>query len=130
VSGYSFTVSEQGNRAFQQTNYHVINIYVAVVSEGNIPIGGLKVIGDHVPSGLHAESGLSDWYWSVVNCLDCDYVKQGNLKFEPGTFADGVWNIYLADPSGKPLSPVAPLNYSADPTQWVWDFIIFKRNSG
>lgn len=127
--GFPFTVAERGNREFQRTNYHVITIYVAAVSAGNIPIGGLKVIGDHVPSGMHVESGLSDWNWSAVNCLDCDYVKQGNVKFEPGTFADGVWNIYLADESGTQLSSAVPLSYSADPAQWVWDFVVFKKDS-
>jgi hypothetical protein len=126
---YPFTMVEQGNREFQRTNYHVITIYVAAVSAGNVPIGGLKIVGDHMPSGMHAESGPSDWNWSAVNCLECDYVKQGNLKFEPGTFADGVWNIYLADQNGAPLSEVFPLTYSADPAQWVWDFLIFRRNS-
>jgi hypothetical protein len=128
-SAYPFIVTEQGNREFQRTNYHVITIYAAAVSAGNVPIGGLKLVGDHVPSGMHAESGLSDWHWSVVNCLDCDYVKQGNLKFEPGTFADGVWNIYLADQNGAPVSPIVPLPYSADPSQWVWDFILFRKSS-
>ena len=123
-------VAEQGNREFQKTTYHAITIYVAAVSEGNIPIGGLKVVGDHVPSGQHAESGPSDWAWSVANCLDCDYIKQGNLKFEPGPFSDGVWNIYLADQSGAPLSPVVSLAYSTNPEQWVWDFIIFRKKSG
>ncbi|HXV42453.1 MAG TPA: hypothetical protein VEC96_05290 [Anaerolineae bacterium] len=127
--GFPFIAAEQGNREFQHTNYHVITIYVAAVSAGNIPIGGLKVIGDHVPSGMHAESGLSDWNWSAINCLDCDYIKQGNVKFEPGTFSDGIWNIYLADQNGTPLSAPVSLSYSADPAQWVWDFIIFKRNS-
>lgn len=126
---FPFTMAEQGNREFQRTNYHVITIYVAAVSAGNIPIGGIKVVGDHVPSGRHAESGPSDWNWSAVNCLDCDYVKQGNVKFEPGTFEDGVWNIYLADQSGTPLSPVVPLSYSADPEKWVWDFVLFRKNS-
>ncbi len=126
---FPFTMAEQGNREFQRTNYHVITIYVAVVSAGNIPIGGIKVVGDHIPSGRHAESGPSDWNWSVVNCLDCDYIKQGNVKFEPGTFEDGVWNIHLADQSGTPLSPVVPLSYSADPQKWVWDFVIFRKNS-
>lgn len=127
---FPFEVAEQGNRAFQKTNYHAIIIYVAVVSEGNIPLGGYKVVGDQVPSGQHAESSLSDWNWSVVNCLDCDYIKQGNLKFEPGPFSDGAWNIYLTDQSGVPLSPVVSLTYAADPEQWVWDFVIFKRRSG
>ncbi len=127
---FPFAVVEQGNRMFQKTNYHVVTIYVAVVSEGNIPIGGYKVIGDHVPSGQHVESGLSTWNWDVVNCLDCDYVKQGNLKLEPGPFSDGVWNIYLADENGTPLSETVSLAYSTDPEQWVWDFVIFRRKSG
>ncbi|MBN1217764.1 MAG: hypothetical protein JXM69_02455 [Anaerolineae bacterium] len=124
---FPFMVGEQGNRMFQKTTYHVINIYAAAVTADNVPIGGLKLVGDHVPSGAHAESGPSVWDWSVVNCLDCDYIKQGNLKFEPGSFTDGTWNVYLANQDGAQLSPVVPLNYSADPEQWVWDFIIFKK---
>ncbi len=127
---FPFAVAEQGNRLFQKTNYHVVTIYVAVVSEGNIPLGGYKVVGDQVPSGQHVESDLSTWDWSVVNCLDCDYVKQGNVKLEPGPFTDGVWNIYLADPNGTPLSDVVSLSYSTDPEQWVWDFVIFRKKSG
>ena len=124
---YPFRMSEMGNRAFQQTNYHVITMYIAVTTDNNVPVGGLKVVGDHVPSGMHSESGLSDWSWSVVNCLDCDYIKFGNLKFEPGTFSDGTWNIYVADAQGTPLSEVVPLSYAADSNQWVWDFIIFRK---
>jgi hypothetical protein len=127
--GFPFVLSEQGNREFQKTNYHGITIYVAIVSEGNIPIGGMKVVGDH-SSGLHTESALSDWFWSVTNCLDCDYVKFGNVKFEPGTFSDGVWSIYVADAQGNPLSAAVPLPYSSDPNQWVWDFVIFKKVGG
>ena len=127
---FPFAMVEQGNRLFQKTNYHVITVYVAVVNEGNIPLGGYKVVGDHVPSGQHVESAESAWEWNVVNCLDCDYVKQGNLKFEPGPFTDGVWNIYLADPGGTPLSETVSLSYATDPEQWVWDFVIFRRKSG
>jgi len=124
---FQFMVAEQGNRMFQSTSYHVITIYVAVVSSGNIPMGGYKVVGDHSPSGQHAESGLSTWDWGVTNCLECDYVKQGNLKFEPGSFTDGVWNIYLTDANGARMSETVALPYSSDPEQWVWDFIIFKQ---
>jgi hypothetical protein len=126
---FPFVVVEQGNREFQRTNYHGITIYVAIVSEGNVPIGGYKVVGDH-SSGLHIESALSDWFWSVTNCLDCDYVKFGNVKFEPGTFSDGVWHIYIADPQGNPVSAPVPLAYSSDPNQWVWDFILFRKVGG
>lgn len=124
---FRFNVKEQGNRTFQKTNYHAITIYVAIVTSGNVPIGGLKVVGDH-SSGIHVESAPSDWHWSATNCLDCDYIKFANVKFEPGTFSDGVWNIYVADSAGTKLSPVVPLSYSADPEQWVWDFIIFSES--
>jgi hypothetical protein len=50
------------------------------------------------------------------------------VKFEPGTFTDGTWNIYVADEGGTQLSPVVPLGYSENPDDWVWDFIIFRRN--
>jgi hypothetical protein len=124
---FPFQVSEQGNRMFQGTSYHVINIYVAIVSQDNIPLGGYKVVADHVPSGAHVESGLSTWDWSVTNCLDCDYIKFGNVKIEPGTFSDGTWSIYVADESGTQLSQPVPLSYASDPAQWVWDFIIFRK---
>ena len=126
---YPFIVAEQGNRTFQKTTYHIITVYIAVVSEGNIPLGGYKVIADH-STGAHLESGLSDWNWSAANCLDCGYIKQGNLKMDLGPFSDGVWSLYLADPDGTPLSAAVPFTYSADPNQWVWDFVIFRRKSG
>jgi hypothetical protein len=97
------------------------------VDQGNTPIGGLKIIGNHTPSGQRAESPASDWNYSKVNCLGCSYVKQGNIKFEPGPFIDGTWSIYLADGGGTQISPTVSLSYAADPNQWVWDFIIFKK---
>jgi hypothetical protein len=123
-------VAEQGNRMFQKTTYHVLTIYVAITTFDNVPIGGLKIVGDHIPSGKHLESAPSDWNWSVNNCLTCDYVKFGNVKYEPGTFSDGIWNIHVADQSGQQLSPIVPLAYSSDPEQWVWDFIIFRKLPG
>lgn len=124
---YPFRMVEQGNREFQKTNYHIITIYAAIVDANNVPIGGLKLVGDHTPSGRHVESPPSDWRWSAANCLDCDYVKQGNLKFEPGPFEDGTWNIYLADSNGTQLSEMIPLSYSSNPEQWVWDFFILQK---
>lgn len=124
---FPFRVTEQGNRMFQKTSYHGITVYVAIVSAGNVPIGGLKIVGDEVPSGAHAESALSTWDWSATNCLDCDYVKFANVKFEPGTFNDGTWSIYVADQAGNQLSEAVPLTYSSDPSQWVWDFVIFQK---
>jgi hypothetical protein len=121
-------VTEQGNRGLQGTTYHVITVYIAVVSEGNIPMGGYKVIADN-GLGEHLESRLSDWNWSVANCLDCGYIKQGNLKIDLGPAADITWQLYLADPNGTQLSEPTSFTYSSDPEQWVWDFVIFKQRS-
>jgi hypothetical protein len=118
---------EQGLRDIQTTNYHVISIYVAAVDPGNVPIGGLKMVGDHTPSGRHVESPPSDWNWSVANCLNCSYVKQGNIKFEPGPQEDGTWNVYLADGNGTQVSATISLSYSSDPNQWVYDFLLFRK---
>ena len=123
---FQFRVVEQGNREFQHTTYHIITIYVALIDAGNVPVGGLKMVGDHTPSGRHMESALSDWSWSVANCLGCDYIKQGNLKFEPGPFEDGTWEIYVADSGGTQLSQKIPLSFSSSPDTWVWDFFIFQ----
>jgi tetratricopeptide (TPR) repeat protein len=126
---FPFAVVEQGNREFQKTTDPIITIIVAVVTGNNTPIGGLKIIGDHAPSGKHLESAVSSWQYDVVNDVVNGlegYIKQGNVKFEPGVFEDGTWNIYLADENGTQLSPVVSLSYSAAPEQRVWDFIIFK----
>lgn len=124
---FPFRLVEQGNREFQKTNYHLITIYAAIVDPNNVPIGGLKLVGDHTPSGRHVESPQSDWRWSVANCLGCSYIKQGNLKFEPGPFEDGTWNIYVADSNGTQLSPKISLSYSSNSDQWVWDFLLLQR---
>ena len=124
---YAFRIVEQGNREFQKTNHHVITIYAAIVDPNNVPIGGFKLVGDHTPSGRHVESPESDWRWSTANCLNCDYIKQGNLKFEPGPFEDGTWNVYLADSNGTQLSEIIPYSYSSSPETWVWDFIILQK---
>ncbi len=123
---FPFVVAEQGNREFQKTNYNAIVVFVAALDQNNTPIGGLKIVGNHT-SGQHAESPPSDWSYSKLNCLSCSYIKQGNIKFEPGVFLDGTWNIYLADGGGNQISPTVSLSYSPDPQQWVWDFIIFKK---
>ncbi len=124
---FPFAIAEQGNREFQKTTYNGVTVYAAIVDQNNTPLGGIKIVGDHTPTGMHTESPLSTWNYSTANCLNCGYVKQGNVKFEPGPFIDGTWNIYLADEGGTTLSPVVPLSYSTAPEQWVWDFIIFKK---
>lgn len=123
---FPFMIAEQGDRTIQGTNYNAITIYVAAVDQNNTPIGDLKIVGNH-SSGLHAESAPTTWNYSTANCLNCNYVKMGNVKFEPGPFIDGTWTVFLADNGGTQLSPAVPLSYGAAPEQWAWDFIIFKK---
>jgi hypothetical protein len=120
-------VAEQGDRSIQGTTYNAITIYAAVLDQSNTPIGDLKIVGEQTPSGMRAESPLTTWNYSTANCLNCNYVKQGNVKFEPGPFIDGTWTIYVADQAGTQLSPKVPLSYGSSSEQWVWDFIIFKK---
>lgn len=122
---YQFAVTEQGNRMFQKTNYHMITVYVAILDASGNPIGDLRVMGRH-SDGRTIESPKSTWDWSVANALE-GYVKQGNVKFEPGPQEDGIWSLYVADGAGTQLSPTVDLSYSSDPSTWVWDFIIFKK---
>lgn len=124
---FPFTVQEQGNRMFQGTNYHLVTVYIAVTDIANNPVGGYRIIGEHSPTGRRVESPPTTWDWSVANCLDCDYIKQGNVKFEPGPFEDGIWNLYVVDGGGSRVSETVPLSYSSDPSTWVWDFIIFRK---
>jgi hypothetical protein len=120
-------VAEQGNREFQRTSNNGIVVFVAAVDQNNTPIGGMKIVGISSATGERKESAPSSWSYDAVNCLDCSYVKQGNVKFEPGAFYDTTWNIYLADGGGTQVSPAVPLSYSSSPDTWVWDFIIFKQ---
>lgn len=124
---FPFAVVEQGVRDFQKTSNTTIVVFVAAVDPNNTPIGGLKVVGVNASTGEQKESAPTSWQYDAVNCLDCGYVKQGNVKFEPGPFTDVTWNIYLADGGGTQLSPMVPLSYSSSPETWVWDFIIFKK---
>ncbi len=123
---FPFSVVEQGNRMFQGTSYHVITVYIAIVSPGNVPIGGYRIVANSTAGG-YIESSESDWHWSVANCLDCGYIKQGNLKLELGTYEDVTWNLTLVDSNGSPVSDIYPLSYSSNPDQWTWDFVLFRQ---
>ena len=98
---------------------------VALTDGNNTPIGGLYVMGEH-SSGKTYKSPASSWQYDALNGLE-GYIKQGNIKFEPGVFEDGTWNVYVVDSNGTQLSDKIPLSYSSDPNQWVWDFIWWKK---
>jgi hypothetical protein len=116
-----FKVKEQGIREFQKTNATFISNIILISDANGTPLGGYYVVGEH-SSGRTYRSAESNWEYSALNGLE-GYIKQGNVKFEPGGFEDGTWQIYVVDSNGTQLSDKVALSYSSDPSQWVWDFI-------
>ena len=111
---------------FTHTNNTAIVVFVTVTDANNTPLGGYRVVGDSTVDVPQVVSPESCWSW-CTHTGQGGYAKVANLKFEPGPFIDGAWNIYLADSSGNRVSPVVSLTYSTDPSQWVWDFVSFVQ---
>jgi hypothetical protein len=128
VPDYPFRVAEQNDPTWTSTTNPAIIVFVSVVDSSNTPLGGYRVVGDsaQIEFNNHVESGESCWDW-CAHTGEGGYAKAANLKFEPGAFIDGAWNVYLVDGGGTQVSPVVTLNYSTDPNAWRWDFIAFER---
>ncbi len=114
---YPFKVVE-GPAYFQTTNSWLV-ILIAATDGNNVPIGNLKVVGDHSPSGLHHESGET--------CFDfCKYsglagtVKWGNVSFEPPRYETGVWNLYLVDGAGNQVSDLISVGVDFNSPGWYF----------
>jgi hypothetical protein len=120
-----FKVKEQGNREFQKTSASFMSNIMLLTDGNGTPLGGYYVMGEH-SSGRTYRSPESAWQYNALNGLE-GYIKQGNVKFEPGGFEDGTWYVYVADSSGKQLSDKIALSYSSDPSTWVWDFIWWSQ---
>jgi hypothetical protein len=121
-----FKVQEQGNRLFQKTTNHSVYIIAAITDQNKTPLGGFYVMAEH-SSGKTYKSPASSWQYDAINGFEGGYIKQGNLKVEPGVFEDGTWSIYIVDSNGTQLSEKVPFSYSSDPNQWVWDFIWWSK---
>lgn len=128
VPDYPFVIAEQMDRTFSHTTNNFIFVCVAIVDANNTPLYGYKVVGDspNVEFGSHVESAPSCADWCATTGQS-GLVKACNVKFEPGPFIDGVWNIRVVDGGGSQVSPTVSLPYSTDPNQWAWDFIVFKH---
>jgi len=119
-------VQEQSNRAYTHTNNPYIYLLVEILDQSKTPLGGFRVVGDS-SDGKHwisEESCYGQWCKTTGSG---GYAKVGNVSFEPGPFFDGTWSVYLADKAGQQVSPVVTLPYSSDPSQWVWDHILFMQ---
>ena len=124
---YPFAVIEISSPEFTHTTNPMIVVYVAITDQNNTPLGGYRVVGDSAqsPYQSHVESPPSCYNWCATSGRG-GYIKAANVKFEPGPFIDGTWNIYLVDGAGQQVSPVVPLTYSTDPNAWRWDFVAFR----
>jgi len=100
-------------------------MYIALTDGSNIPIGGLKVVGDHTPSGVHWESGLSCFDFCKRNGLQ-GTVKSANVTFEPPQYDTGVWNLYVVDGGGAQVSSVIPVTVDFNAPGWF--FMLLRRS--
>lgn len=99
--------------------------YIAIVNDQEIPIGGLKAVGDFAPGGAHYESPLSNWFFDGQTAPGA-VTKESSVKFEPpGAVESGTWFIHLEDEGGTRLS--ADTTVSTDPNNVEWFYIKFKQ---
>ncbi len=99
-------------------------MYIAVTSANNVPIGGMKIIGDHSPSGMHVESPATCFNWCAPTAPGGD-AKVGNVKFEPPAYIAGTWTLKLVDGGGALAA--APVTVGVDPANPQWYFLLFRQ---
>jgi len=119
---YPYKVAE-GPIGFPTTN-HWLTIYIGITTGNNVPVGGLKVVGDHAPSGEHWVSGESCFDFCKVNGLK-GTLKFGNVTFEPPRYETGVWNLYVIDGGGAQVSNVIPVQVDASSPGWF--FVLLRQ---
>ena len=99
-------------------------MFVGLTTSDNVPIGGLKVVGDHSPSGIQHISDESCFDFCKVSGIEGS-VKFGNVTFEPPFYETGVWNIYVIDGGGARVSNTIPVNIDSNSKSWY--FILLRR---
>ena len=119
---YPFKVAE-GPIGFP-TNNPILVMYIALTDGSNVPVGGLKVVGDHAPSGDHWVSAASCFDFCKVNGLE-GTLKFGNVTFEPPRYETGVWNLYVIDGGGNQVSNVVPIQVDFNSPGWF--FVMLRR---
>lgn len=120
---YPFKISE-GPVGFPTTN-PILVMYIALTDGGNVPVGGLKVVGDHTPTGDHWVSAPSCFDFCKSNGIE-GTIKVGNVTFEPPRYETGVWNLYVVDGAGKQVSNVIPVTVDFNSPNWF--FMILRRS--
>ncbi len=95
------------------------------MTEQEIPIGGVKVVGHFEPGGYYHESPLSKWFLEGYSAPG-EVIKSGSVKFEPpGGILKGAWLLHLEDEWGTRLSPDVPIE--TDPDNKEWFFVKFRE---
>ncbi len=99
--------------------------YIMIVNADDIPIGGVKAVGDFDPGGAHHESSLSKWFFEGYSAPG-PVLKTSSVKFEPpGSIQMGTWFIHLESEQGARLSE--DVSIVTDPAKPAWFFIAFKQ---
>ncbi len=106
------------------TSNPILVMYIALTDANNTPIGGLKVVGDHTPTGDHWVSGESCFDFCKVNGLE-GTLKFGNVTFEPPRYETGVWNLYVVDGAGNQVSNVIPVTVDFNAPGWF--FLMLRK---
>ena len=107
------------------TTNHFLVGYIAIVNHQEIPLGGIKAVGNFVPGGAYFESPLSQWHFEGYTAPNYA-LKTGSVKFEPpGGFHEGTWSIHLEDEWGTRLSEDVTVATNQDYLKWF--YIKFKK---
>lgn len=104
------------------TNHLDFDVYIAVTDANNTPLSGYKVVGVH-SSGLRVESALSAGDWTENS--GAMYYKAGNIKYQVTNSPGGVWQLQLVDQTGA--AAAEPLDFSFDPANLKWYFVLYRR---
>ncbi len=118
---FPFKLVEQYQNSTTSTQ---LVMYIAVTNGSNVPIGGMKIIGDHSPSGAHVESPPTCFEWCAPTAPGGD-AKVGNVKFEPPAYEAGTWTLKLVDGGGALAA--APVTIPVDPANPQWYFLLFRQ---
>ena len=100
-------------------------MFIALTDGNNVPIGGLRVVGDHTPSGAHVESVESCYNDFCKTSGVSGFVKFANVPFEPPAYEAGTWNLYVIDGGGAKVSDV--ISVPVDPANPQWYFISLRK---
>jgi hypothetical protein len=120
---YPYKIAE-GPLGFPTSN-SILVMYIGLTDGNNVPVGGLKVVGDHQPSGTHWESQPSCFDFCKVNGI-AGTRKFGNVTFEPPSYETGTWYLRVVDGGGAQVSDVIPIQVDFNSPGWF--FMLLRRS--